>query len=640
VLLTETTTGDFPVPVRLGALDGMRALAVAAVVVYHLWPGSLPSGYLGVDLFMVLSGFLITGLLVEERARTGTVRLGAFWARRFRRLVPPLAFMVGVVAIWVHLAGPATLVPTVRGQGLAALAYVSNWKLIHDGVSYAAMSEPASPLLHLWSLGVEEQFYAFWPLLVAGLFVLGRGRVRTLAIVTAVGALASAGLMAVRFVPGTDPLRLYFGTDTRAQSFLVGALACLAARRWPAPRAMQWAGAVAVSIAVVAFTYAGSPDVLYRGGFLLFAIVAAVAIVAATVPGPVTRLLDRPPLRLVGRVSYEIYLWHWPAIVLLTHASTGLGSVGLMAARVAVVAVGTTVSWFLIEQPFRRFPSPVLWRAGPALVGGSVVAVMALSSTSVLAYASVRTDRIPAPKLVVAAPSPQAVASPTVPPATVEALTVAPTTTFLPDRPGTALIIGDSTMYDETPALVAGLVAHGWQAIEDAYPGEGLTTRSIRDSWTETVARYRPDLTIVMAGYWDLDFIAARGDAAYQAIVDDTVSRLTGLGGHVLWLSNLAHGTAPPDTPDRFFSALPERYPSTVRYLDINGALIAPDGTWPRVVNGQLLRKPDGVHLCPDGAAAVAHRVLIRLALDGPSWDTGRWRADRRYNDPPGGCRP
>src|SRR4051812_25228329 len=154
---------------RLGGLDGLRAVAVVAVVAYHLWPDRLPAGFLGVDLFMVLSGFLITGLLVDEHRRTGAIRLGAFWLRRVRRLVPALPPLLVVVAVWVRWPPPAALFPTVRGQGLASLLYVGNWKLVSDGTSYATLGQSPSPLLHLWSLAIEEQFYVVWPLVVAAL---------------------------------------------------------------------------------------------------------------------------------------------------------------------------------------------------------------------------------------------------------------------------------------------------------------------------------------------------------------------------------------------------------------------------------------------------------------------------------------
>ncbi len=364
---------------RNGALDGLRAVAVVAVVVYHLWPDALPAGFLGVDLFMVLSGFLITGLLLDDHGRHGRVRLRVFWARRFRRLVPALLVTLSAVALWVRFDGPRALEATVRGQGLAALLYVANWKLIVDGVSYAALAKPPSPLLHLWSLAVEEQFYLIWPLVVVALLRTGRGTHRLVALVASVGAIASAVCMAMLFSPDQDPLRLYYGTDTRAQTFLIGAVAAVFVRSSGLRRVRHLvpAGAVVALIGVlVAFVAADRSQFLYRGGFALFAIVAAVGVIGAFVGGPISLILDRAPLRLIGRTSYGIYLWHWPVIVLVSEDRVGFGGTRLLALRLGLVAAATTASWLLVERPSlrtRRARAAVL---APMGLGAAAVAVL------------------------------------------------------------------------------------------------------------------------------------------------------------------------------------------------------------------------------------------------------------------------
>ena len=238
---------------RIGALDGLRALAVVMVLVYHLWPRHLPSGFLGVDVFMVLSGFLITGLLVRERDATGRVRFGAFFGRRFRRLVPAVMLLIATVAVWTSAVGPDSMITSVRSQGLAALGYVANWRLVLDGTSYGGATGDESPLVHLWSLAVEEQFYLCWPPLLVLLLALGRGRHRVAVVAASVGAIASAAVMAMMFEPGGDPLRVYYGTDTRAQAFLVGAVAALAAPHLSvrARRIVAWLGLVALAALTV-----------------------------------------------------------------------------------------------------------------------------------------------------------------------------------------------------------------------------------------------------------------------------------------------------------------------------------------------------------------------------------------------------
>ncbi|MCU1427771.1 MAG: oatA 3 [Actinomycetia bacterium] len=614
---------------RVGAMDGLRAVAVAAVVVYHLSPKLLPSGYLGVDVFMVVSGFLITGLLLREHDRAGRIRLGAFWGRRFRRLMPALLLVLAAVALWVHIDGPRSLTPSIRAQGFAALGYFSNWKLIGDGVTYGGAQATASPLVHLWSLAVEEQFYVVWPLVVVGLLALSRGRRAPLIAVAALGTVASAVLMALLYAPGHDPIRAYYGTDTRAQAFLVGALAALIAPHL-LTRGLslaRWGGALGLAGVLVAMR-TDAPGVLYRGGFGLVAIGAAMAVLATTTRGPVATCLDRAPLRALGRVSYGVYLWHWPAITLLTPKRLGMTGLPVTMVRLAVTLGGALASWFLLERPLRRArPRRVALVAVPA-IGIAALSLVALPATETLAYANFRTDRLPKNVVVV-----EPIASPTGPlPGGTGPLALSPT--------GTAMIVGDSGMYDATPALAAGLSASGWRVVEAAFPGAGLTQPAgVRDWWATQARRYHVDLTIVMLGRWDLGWAHAHGDAAFRALIDESVAGFTSAHGKVAWLSGLPGGFRSVPQLDAAYAQLPSRHPATVDYVSIDAALRGADGSFPRVVQGRLLRKPDGWHLCPDGAAALTHEVLGHLGLDARNWDAGAWRHDPRYNNPPGGCR-
>ena len=391
---------------RIGALDGLRAVAVIAVITYHLWPEHLPSGFLGVDLFMVLSGFLITGLLVREHAAHGRIRLGTFWLRRFRRLVPAALLLLVAVGLWIHLAGDRALAPTVRSHGLAALTYVTNWRLVAEGTTYGASTSDPSPLLHLWSLAIEEQFYVVWPVVLVAVLALASGRRRVALAVAAIGAVTSATLMLVLYDPGRDPLRIYYGTDTRAQAFLIGAVVALVAPRLGA-RHLRYASAVGVAalVVLVAGMRFDLSDVLYRGGFTVVAIGAACACLAATIPGGVTFALDRPLLRGIGRISYALYLWHWPAIVLLTPERTGLDGAPLVVLQLAVTVGGALLSWYLVERPVRTLARPSLALAGAAGIAVAGVALFALPAESNVQYASVRTDGERAPTVVTAAPT-------------------------------------------------------------------------------------------------------------------------------------------------------------------------------------------------------------------------------------------
>jgi peptidoglycan/LPS O-acetylase OafA/YrhL len=614
----------------------MRAVAIVGVLIFHLSPGALPSGFLGVDVFMALSGFIVTELLLREHARTGRLRIGAFWGRRFRRLVPPVMVLVAAVAVWLRFTGPEALAAPVRSQGLAALGYVTNWRLISDGVSYGGAVGAHSPLVHLWSLAVEEQFYLVWPVLLAALLVLGRGRRLPIVLVATAGAIASATTMAVLYHPGEDPLRIYYGTDTRAQAFLLGGVAALIAPRVVArhARLVGWFGAAAL-VAVTAAMLTDAPDVLYRGGFGLVALGASIAAIATTCPGPLQSFLDRRLLRGLGRVSYGVYLWHWPAITLLTPARIGVDGVALAAVRLAVTAAGTAVSWVLIERPFAHWrPLRVAWTA-TATMGTATAVLIALPATQVVAYASYRIDRRPPPVVVAPSRIDPAIATPpsrlstraATPTSVLSALAVA----LAPTR--TAMIVGDSGMYSAGPALSAGLRQAGWRVVETEYPGMGLTRPSeMPRVWAENARRYHVDLTIVMIGLWDADWVASHGDDAYRAVVDKSVAAFTAGGGRVLWLSIMRGGVNDNPTTERFYREAAKRHPDEVEYLDVGPALQDSNGGWPQVLAGRRLRQTDGWHLCPDGAAAFTHFVLGHVGLDRTGWDPGPWRSNHRYD--------
>ena len=203
------------------------------------------------------------------------------------------------------------------------------------------------------------------------------------------------------------------------------------------------------------------------------------------------------------------------------------------------------------------------------------------------------------------------------------------------------MIVGDSGMYSATPALAAGLAAAGWRVVETAYPGVGLTNPAgVIPRWQNTTRQYHVDLTIVMLGSWDIPWERTHGAAAYRAVVDQAVSAYTDTGGKVLWLSILPGGATDDRPLDRFYAALPAHDPGIVEYLDIQSALRAPGGGWPRTVDGRVLRGRDGWHLCQDGAAAVAQLALEHLGLQRPGWETGPWRSNPGYDPTGASCRP
>jgi peptidoglycan/LPS O-acetylase OafA/YrhL len=342
-------------------LDGLRAVAVLAVIGYHLNLSWVKGGLLGVGVFFTLSGYLITDLLLGHWHDRGSLGLGNFWLRRARRLLPALFLMLIVMAVCVALFDAAELV-AFRKQVFAAALYLSNWWTIAEHGSYFSRFAAPLPLDHLWSLAIEEQFYLVWPwLLWLGLRAVPR--LSRLALVTLVGAAASALAVALIYRAGQDPTRVYEGTDTRAFELLLGAALAMV---WPssqlrgdiAPGArnlLDVAGLAGLAgILVLACGTDSYSSFLYPAGFVLLSV--ATAVVVAVVVHPASRLgrvLGWRPLRWVGVRSYGIYLWHWPIIVLTNPAK---GGVNLLRGALQVTAtfVIAALSWRYVEEPIRR----------------------------------------------------------------------------------------------------------------------------------------------------------------------------------------------------------------------------------------------------------------------------------------------
>ncbi len=363
----------------LPGLDGLRALAVMAVVAYHLGLGWVPGGMLGVGVFFTLSGYLITDLLLAQYHRTGRLDLVDFWRRRARRLLPAVLVMLTVVLAWVTALDRSQL-PALRGVAISALGYVSNWWLIAQHSSYFARFGPPSPLGHLWSLAVEEQFYLVWPWLLwfgvrwvrrrsgagaagPGSGVSGPTGLSLLAKGTLLLALASAIEMALLYSPGYDPTRVYDGTDTRAFALLIGAALAFV---WPSRRltgqvteggrrildAAGGAGLVIIGVLIVGTGQYSA--FVYRGGMVLLSVATLLVVGAAASPASrIGQLLGARPLRWIGVRSYGIYLWHYPIIVLTTPASGHMSFVrGTLQLTASILAAA--LSWKYVEEPVRH----------------------------------------------------------------------------------------------------------------------------------------------------------------------------------------------------------------------------------------------------------------------------------------------
>jgi peptidoglycan/LPS O-acetylase OafA/YrhL len=416
---------------RFRGLDGLRALAVSAVVVFHFAPTVLPGGFLGVDLFFVISGYLITRLLLAEIDSTGRLAIRDFYARRIRRLVPAVVALLLVTSTASVLLWRDEL-PTTRGGVLASLCYVTNWWLIDGHQSYFVASGRPPMVQHLWSLAIEEQYYLVWPVvlaLVAGAYlswrrqdVRGRAviasgrlyRVAGVAVVLAAGSTLAMALISVHDdIPyGADSGRVYFGTDTHAMGLLLGAAAGALATRGTLPfarRRMLLRGAflsdLAAVIALVLLVQimVGVDEFtpgLYRGGFLAASALCVVLVAAVCRPlSALGWLFDRAPLRWLGSRSYSIYLWHWPvAVVTRPNVDLALPGWQVFWLRAAVTIGLAEASFRLIEQPFRAGGLPGIVRAwgwprlshtararvAPAAVAGVLVVLGSL--VSVFAY--------------------------------------------------------------------------------------------------------------------------------------------------------------------------------------------------------------------------------------------------------------
>ncbi len=494
------------------ALDGLRALAVAAVLAYHAGLPWARGGFLGVDAFFVLSGFLITSLLLTEwRSRNG-IDLLAFWSRRARRLLPALFLMLAGVALYaIFIAQPDEL-NKLRADALSTIGYVANWRQVFSGQSYFDQFAIPSPLRHTWSLAIEEQYYLVWPLLLLLFLKLRRGSTGLL-LAASLGMLAgSALLMGILFKPGSDPSRVYYGTDTRAQSLLFGAvLAMLLLRFGPVrgrlPKAALQIGAAAAAIVLLRAWVTTSADstLLYRGGFLLLAAGVAVIITAAVQPEPgiVGRVLSLPPLRGLGLISYGAYLWHWPLYLVLTPDRMHLDGYGLFAVRVAATLGVATASYFLVEMPvrhglFRHWR--LSWTVVP--VGACVAAVMVFFVTQGGSPAF-SLSTIPAAPMPVVAPS-------------------SDLSTPQPDGPLRVLLTGDSVgltlglgLRDEGTSLGMlvwdrGSIGCGLFSVDQEQndSGEWYTARADmckewRTTWAGDVQSFKPDVVLFLFGPWD-----------------------------------------------------------------------------------------------------------------------------------------
>ena len=364
-------------------IDGLRAVALLAIFVVHADMGLASGAFLAVSTFFTLSGFLITSLLVIEHGNHDRIDLRSFWARRARRLLPASLVAIVVIGLATIVLGDANQVTNLPGDTISALAYFANWHYIIEGTTYGARFGGESPLLHFWSLAIEEQFYLVFPLICAAGLALGRRWRNGLAIVLGAGIAASLASGVIGSLGDADVDRLYFGTDVRSAELLVGALVAV----WWVPRrerlsaathrGFRVAGIGLIVLMLGLIAVARSDDMFwYRGGLIAYSLVTAGVVLAAVEDGgPIRRLLSSRLLVTIGVVSYGAYLFHWPIFVWL-RSETGLsGWQRLVVGTVAAMALAV-LSHRLIEEPVRtgrRYRPRVLVPVGVGLACAAIV---------------------------------------------------------------------------------------------------------------------------------------------------------------------------------------------------------------------------------------------------------------------------
>ena len=503
------------------ALDGVRAIAIAGVLADHGGVSGLSGGFIGVDVFFVLSGFLITSLLLAEQRRSGRIDLAGFWTRRARRLLPALVVMVVVVGLARGLF-PGDAVAGLRFDALAALGWVANWRFAAERTDYFAQGGTASPLQHTWSLGVEEQYYLLWPMILVAVaasvaFTFRRRPTagprdvdldrRVVAAVAAIGAVGSA-ITTVALAFQGRLARVYFGTDTRAQALLLGALtAALLTRQWSAAVDGDRSGSIAnrrtssratmvgrfllvgglTALGITVITATG--DVAeFRDGLPTGVALAASAVVAGVLldrRGPLTRLLGAGPMVALGRISYGVYLWHWPTFLVLDGARTHLTGPPLFLVRCAVTLVLALASWLLIERPAHR------WRARPRRVLPAAALAVVLAAGLIAVTVPTGTDVDPLANVL-----PPGLSAASLPSATVAQLTGGAGPSKPPKRPA-----GRNAATTLTSAPAARTRATGNPASGEAGKASASTGRRrtpplkidvFGDSIAWTMMRYLP----------------------------------------------------------------------------------------------------------------------------------------------------
>jgi peptidoglycan/LPS O-acetylase OafA/YrhL len=706
---------------HIAGLDGVRALSVLGIIAFHNGLSSVPGGFYGVDSFFVLSGYLITSLLVTEWSGSGTIRLRRFWAGRARRLLPALFLLVATIGVVLAVAPSLLATNDIVGDAVSTIFYASNWYSIHNGVSYFSLASQPSPLLHTWSLAIEEQFYLVWPLVVLAVLTRWtgrsgrgrrqiRGRVETvpvldggqvtllpfemtgrtpewirrrrlhgLFLVASLGALASALLMAF-MAPNGYTTRAYYGTDTRAQALLVGAALATGLTLWKSatkhPNFVRLAWGLGliglVGTGLLWATVNEASTFAFSGGFLMASLCAAMVVLCAVVaPRSLTvRLLELPPLPALGRISYGVYLWYWPVLLVMSGSRLHWGVYPLFGVRVAVTVVIAALSAHYVELPIRRgaLSEWRSWVAGPV---GAAVAIGAVYASTLVPVGATVLQTVPT---TTTTPTTGSTGSTTPGQATTTVplvptgLTPAPPT-VTPTAPVKVLLVGDSIAGSLGVGLVQGAGARNIQIVNEGIPGCSLSmaqqikvlfytlapgapcSSSNPDAlfalWQKWVDAYNPDVVLYVArgetfdqevgGQWE-----NLGEPAFDRYVAgryrEAVKVLGSRGATVVLMTSPYYdsGTSPSG------SIWPEDQASRVEIdnqtmrtvagsmttgdgssagnqvyvFDLN-QVVSPGDQFASSVGSVNVRCTDGVHFSRSGGTLVGQELLPDLAVLG-----------------------
>ncbi|PEG40277.1 hypothetical protein CQY20_08110 [Mycolicibacterium agri] len=630
-------------------MDGVRAIAVALVLADHGGIPGVAGGFIGVDVFFVLSGFLITSLLLDELGRTGSIDLPGFWARRARRLLPALVVMVLAVVVLRELF-PEESVAAVRDDAVGAFFWMINWVFVFRDTDYFTQGDTPSPLQHTWSLAVEEQYYVVWPLVLVVVAVVlalltrrrpNRPKLHTVRMVIFALAFAGGAASAVEaclLVNEESLNRVYFGTDTRVQALLVGAAAAAllvgdwsALARYGTQLRSRWGRVIAqvlpliglTMLGVVAhFATGGAPE--FRRGLLIVVAVAAVFVVAPIAleqRGLVARVLALPPLVWLGMISYGVYLWHWPIFLALNGERTGLTGLSLFALRALATVTVAAMSWLLIEQPIRR------WRPVhvPQLRLAAATLATAAVATTVVVPVGIRQDgehpQIP-PEVLAAAVHPE------VPVEVGDTRRVAPGTRrvavfgdsmawtmmrYLPPTPGFSFM--------DFTTIGCGIARGG----PYRSTGETLTQKPECETWparwAQRINHAKPDVALLIVGRWEtVDRVNEGhwthvGEPAFDNYLSGELRRafdiLGSTGARVVATTAACSRRGeqpdgslyPEDEPERVeaWNKLLRRVAGqrkNIEVLDLNEKL-CPDGVYTNRIDGIKMRM-DGLHPTPE----------------------------------------